>query len=174
MILSTVFRTREKYGVSVLVDILRGFKGPKIIQNRLDTVTTYGIMKEYSGSFIRDLIKSLLDEGYVDLKEGTYSMLKLNARSMKILKGKETVVFKILSNEEPILNPELFERLKQWRKEKAYKERIKPYIIFSDTSLISICNSKPKNVEELLEIRGVGSKKIENYGEEILKLINEF
>lgn len=173
MILSTVFRTREKYGVSVLVDILRGFKGPKIIQNRLDTVTTYGIMKEYSGSFIRDLIKSLLDEGYVDLKEGTYSMLKLNARSMKILKGKETVVFKILSNEEPILNPELFERLKQWRKEKAYKERIKPYIIFSDTSLISICNSKPKNVEELLEIRGVGSKKIENYGEEILKLINE-
>ena len=174
MILSTVFRTREKYGVSVLVDILRGFKGPKIIQNRLDTVTTYGIMKEYSGSFIRDLIKSLLDEGYVDLKEGTYSMLKLNARSMKILKGKETVVFKILSNEEPILNPELFERLKQWRKEKAYKERIKPYIIFSDTSLISICNSKPKNVEELLEIRGVGSKKIEKYGEEILKLINEF
>lgn len=172
MILSTVFRTREKYGVSVLVDILRGFKGPKIIQNRLDTVTTYGIMKEYSGSFIRDLIKSLLDEGYVDLKEGTYSMLKLNARSMKILKGNETVVFKILSNEEPILDPDLFEKLKHWRKEKAYKERIKPYIIFSDTSLISICNSKPKNVEELLEIRGVGSKKIENYGEEILSLIN--
>ncbi|MDO5517183.1 MAG: DNA helicase RecQ [Clostridium sp.] len=172
MILSTVFRTREKYGVSVLVDILRGFKGPKIIQNRLDTVTTYGIMKEYAGSFIRDLIKSLLEEGYVDLKEGTYSMLKLNARSMKILKGKETVVFKILSNEEPILDPDLFERLKQWRKEKAYRERIKPYIIFSDTSLISICNSKPKNVEELLEIRGVGTKKIENYGEEILNLIN--
>lgn len=172
MILSTVFRTREKYGVSVLVDILRGFKGPKIIQNRLDTVTTYGIMKEYAGSFIRDLIKSLLEEGYVDLKEGTYSMLKLNARSMKILKGKETVVFKILSNEEPILDPDLFEKLKHWRKEKAYKERIKPYIIFSDASLISICNSKPKNVEELLEIRGVGSKKIENYGEEILNLIN--
>lgn len=171
MILSTVFRTKEQYGISVLVDILKGFKGPKIIQNDLDKVTTYGIMKEYGTTFIKDLIKSLLNEGYVDLKEGTYSMLKLNSRSMNILKSKETVVFKILDKEEPILNNELFESLKKWRKEKAYKERIKPYIIFSDTSLIAISNSKPKNLDELLEIRGVGSKKIEAYGKELLNII---
>ncbi|WP_294374166.1 DNA helicase RecQ [uncultured Clostridium sp.] len=172
MILSTVFRTREKFGISVLVDILRGFKGPKIIQNRLDTVTTYGIMKDYGNSFIKDLIKSLLNEGYVDLKEGTYSMLKLNARSMKVLKGKETVLFKILDNDEPILDEQLFQRLKQWRKMKAYKENIKPYIIFSDATLTSISNMKPKNLEELMEIRGVGEKKIKAYGNEILKLIS--
>lgn len=171
MILSTVFRTREQYGISVLVDILKGFKGPKIIQNNLNRVTTYGIMKEYGSTFIKDLIKSLLNEGYVDLKEGTYSMLKLNARSMKVLKSKETVVFKILDKEEPILNKELFEVLKKWRKDKAYKERIKPYIIFSDTSLISIANNKPQTLDELLEIRGVGTKKIEAYGEELLKMI---
>ena len=171
MILSTVFRTKEQYGISVLVDILKGFKGPKIIQNNLDKVTTYGIMKEYGSTFIKDLIKSLLNEGYVDLKEGTYSMLKLNARSMKILKSKETVVFKILDKEEPILNKELFEALKKWRKEKSYKERIKPYIIFSDTSLIAISNSKPKTLDELLEIRGVGTKKIEAYGKELLNII---
>lgn len=174
MILSTVFRTREKYGVSVLVDILKGFKGPKIIQNKLDNITTYGIMKEYGTTFIKELIKSLLNEGYVDLKEGTYSMLKLNSRSMKVLKNKETVVFKILDKEETILNLELFEALKKWRKDKAYKERIKPYIIFSDTSLISISNNKPKNLDELLEIRGVGTKKIENYGSEILNIIENF
>jgi len=171
MILSTVFRTKEQYGISVLVDILKGFKGPKIIQNRLDKVTTYGIMKEYGNVFIKDLIKSLLNEGYVDLKEGTYSMLKLNSRSMKILKSKETVVFKILDKEEPILNKELFEALKKWRKEKSYKERIKPYIIFSDTSLIAISNTKPKSLDELLEIRGVGIKKIEAYGKELLNII---
>lgn len=95
-------------------------------------------MKEYGTSFIRALIKSLLDEGYVSLKEGTYSMLKLNSNSMKILKGEKNVVFKILDNEEPILNKELFEALRIWRKNKALRERIKPYIIFSDTSLISI------------------------------------
>lgn len=173
MILSTVFRTRERYGISVLVDILKGFKGPKIIQNNLDKVTTYGIMKEYGNSFIKDLIKSLLNEGYVDLKEGTYSMLKLNARSYKVLKSKENVVFKILDKEDTIINKELFEELKKWRKEKAYKERIRPYIIFSDSSLIEIANSMPKNEEELLEIRGVGSKKVDAYGSEILSLIQK-
>ena len=171
MILSTVFRTKEQYGISVLVDILKGFKGPKIIQNNLDKVTTYGIMKEYGSTFIKDLIKSLLNEGYVDLKEGTYSMLKLNPRSMKILKSKETVVFKILDKEETVLNKELFEALKKWRKDKAFKERIKPYIIFSDTSLIAISNSKPKTLDELLEIRGVGTKKIEAYGKELLNIV---
>ncbi|MFT8348099.1 DNA helicase RecQ [Clostridium saccharoperbutylacetonicum] len=171
MILSTVFRTKETYGVSVLVDILKGFKGPKIIQNNLDKLTTYGLMKEYDSGFIKDLIKNLLNEGYVDLKEGTYSMLKLNARSMKLLKSQEKLVLKILDKREPILNKELFEALRKWRKDKAYKERIKPYIIFSDTSLIAISNSKPKTIDELLEIRGVGIKKIEAYGKELLNII---
>jgi ATP-dependent DNA helicase RecQ len=171
MILSTVFRTKEQYGISVLVDILKGFKGPKIIQNNLDKVTTYGIMKEYDITFIKDLIKSLLNEGYVELKEGTYSMLKLNARSMKVLKSKETVIFKILDKKETILNKELFEALKNWRKDRAFKERIKPYIIFSDTSLIAISNSRPKTLDELLEIRGVGTKKIEAYGNDLLNII---
>lgn len=171
MILSTVFRTKEQYGVSVLVDILKGFKGPKIIQNGLDKITTYGIMKEYDSTFIKDLIKSLLNEGYVDLKEGTYSMLKLNQRSMRLLKSQEKVVLKIIDKREPLLNKELFETLKKWRKDKAFKERIKPYIIFSDTSLIAISNSKPKTLEELLEVRGVGAKKIEAYGKELLSII---
>ncbi|WP_017826451.1 DNA helicase RecQ, partial [Clostridium botulinum] len=174
MVLSTVFRTREKYGISVLIDILKGFKGPKIIQNNLDKVTTYGIMKEYGSSLIKDLINSLLNQGYVDLKEGTYSMLKLNQRSYKVLKNKEKVIFKILNKEESILNRELFEALKKWRKEKAFKENKKPYIIFSDTTLIDICNNKPDNVKKLLDIRGVGEKKINDYGEEILKIISTF
>ncbi|MBN1068924.1 DNA helicase RecQ [Clostridium botulinum] len=174
MVLSTVFRTREKYGISVLIDILKGFKGPKIIQNNLDKVTTYGIMREYGSSLIKDLINSLLKQGYVDLKEGTYSMLKLNQRSYKVLKNKEKVIFKILNKEESILNRELFEALKKWRKEKAFKENKKPYIIFSDTTLIDICNNKPDNVEKLLDIRGVGEKKINDYGEEILKIIALF
>ncbi|MBZ9692730.1 DNA helicase RecQ [Clostridium sp. M14] len=174
MVLSTVFRTREKYGISVLIDILKGFKGPKIIQNNLDKVTTYGIMREYGSSLIKDLINSLLKQGYVDLKEGTYSMLKLNQRSYKVLKNKEKVIFKILNKEESILNRELFEALKKWRKEKAFKENKKPYIIFSDTTLIDICNNKPDNVEKLLDIRGIGEKKINDYGEEILKIISLF
>lgn len=172
MILATVFRTRENYGISVLIDILKGFKGPKIIKNNLDKVTTYGIMREYGSTLIKELINSLLKDGYVDLKEGTYSMLKLNKRSYNVLKNNEKVIFKILNKEDSILNKELFEVLRKWRKEKAFKENKKPYIIFSDSTLIDICNNKPNNIEKLLEIKGIGEKKIHDYGEEVLNIIN--
>ncbi len=94
-ILSCVYRSREKYGISVLVDVLRGMSGPKIASDGLNKLTTYGIMKDYSSKFIRDLIKTLLDLGYVDLKEGTYSMLKLNDKSYKVLKSGLKVICKL-------------------------------------------------------------------------------
>ena len=131
-------------------------------------------MKDYSTSFIKDLIKSLLNDGYVSLKEGTYSMLQLNARSYKVLKGNEKVVFKILDKQENVLNPELFDELKKWRKEKAIKQNIRPYIIFSDSSLIEIVNAMPETLDEMLEARGVGTKKVESYGEEIINILNKY
>lgn len=171
MILSTVFRTREAYGISVLIDIVRGIRGPKIIQNRLNSITTFGIMKEYSSSFIRGLIKELLAQEYVNLKEGTYSMLKLNKRSMEILKGDRKVVALIKEEEVP-LNKELFNKLKLWRRERANKEGIRPYIIFSDATLIEIVNKMPKSKEELFDIRGVGEKKVLKYGDDIINIIS--
>ena len=98
-------------------------------------------------------------------------MLRLNQKSMDILLGKQKVMLLIKEYEEPI-NKELFEKLKNWRRVTANKENIKPYIIFSDTSLIEITNKLPKNLDELKEIRGVGEKKIEKYGDEVLKIIN--
>ena len=172
-ILSCVYRSREKYGISVLVDVLRGMTGPKIINDGLNKLTTYGIMKEYSSKFIKDIIKTLIDFGYVDLKEGTYSMLKLNKKSIMILKSQMKVLFKLSeAEEETILDKELFDKLRIWRKEKAFKENIKPYIIFSDSTLIQLANIKPQTKDELLSIRGMGEKKFNKYGEELLKIMN--
>ena len=174
-ILSCVYRSREKYGISVLVDVLRGMTGPKIVNDKLNRLTTYGIMKEYSSRFIKDIIKTLIDFGYVDLKEGTYSMLKLNKKSLKILKSEMKVLFKLNESEEEVmLNKELFNILRNWRKDRALKEGIKPYIIFSDSTLIQISNVVPKNKEELLGIRGMGEKKYEKFGEELLDIINDY
>ena len=171
-ILSCVYRSREKYGISVLVDVLRGMNGPKIASDGLNKLTTYGIMKDYSSKFIRDLIKTLLDLGYVDLKEGTYSMLKLNDKSYKVLKSGLKVMCKLTDDlEVKILNNDLFDNLRLWRKDRAMKDGIKPYIIFSDATLIEITNKHPKNKEELLSIRGMGEKKFEKYGEELLGLM---
>lgn len=171
IILSTVYRTRENYGISVLIDILRGIKGPKIIEKNLDKITTFSLMKDYSSSFIKAIINEMLTQGYVSLKEGTYSMLKLNNKSMDILLGKADMYLLVKEDEKPIYE-ELFHKLKLWRKSKAIKENIKPYIIFSDSSLISIVNRLPKSIEELLQVRGVGEKKVEKYGDEILKLLS--
>ena len=131
-------------------------------------------MKEYSSKFIRDLIKTLLDLGYVNLKEGTYSMLKLNPKSIRVLKSQEKVICKLSEDiEEKIENKDLFNKLKLWRKEKANILGIKPYIIFSDSTLIELANKVPKDKEELLRIRGMGEKKFEKYGDEVLNIINK-
>lgn len=171
IILSTVYRTREAYGISVLIDILRGIRGPKIIQNKLDKITTFGLMKEYSTSFIRGLIKEMIADSIVLLKEGTYSMLKLNQKSMDVLLHDKKVVL-LVKEEETAIDKELFNAVKSWRRERAYKDGIKPYIIFSDATLIEIVNKLPKSREELMDIRGVGEKKVERYGDEVLSLIS--
>lgn len=173
-VLSCVYRTKERYGISVLIDILRGMTGPKIINDKLNELTTYGIMKEYSSKFIRDFIKILIEYGYVSLKDGTYSMLKLNEKSYKILKSQLKVMLKLTSeSEEKVINSELFNRLRGWRREMAIKEGVKPYIIFSDATLIELCNKNPKNEDELLDIRGMGEKKFKKYGCDLLNLLNK-
>lgn len=171
-ILSCVYRTRERYGVAVLIDVLRGMIGPKIINDKLNELTTYGIMREYSSKFIRDLIKALIDFGYVNLKEGTYSMLQLNEKSYSILKSKQRVMLKLsYENEEKVINSDLFNKLRIWRRDTAIKEGVKPYIIFSDATLIELCNKLPKTEQELLQIRGMGEKKFNKYGEELIKIL---
>ena len=173
IILSTIFRTRERFGISVLIDILRGIKGPKVINYELDKITTYGLMKEYSSNFIKTIIKNLLELKYIDLKPGTYSMLILNNRSIKVLKSEEKVFMKLKKIEDEVINKDIYNALKSWRKIKAIKENIRPYIIFSDRTLIDISNIKPYDTKSLMNIRGMGEKKLQKYGDEILELIRD-
>ena len=173
-VLSCVYRSKEIYGISVLIDVLRGMVGPKIINDKLNQLSTYGIMKDYSSKFIRDFIKVLIEYGYISLRQGTYSMLQLNEKSYKILKSDLKVVLKLeADNEEKVLNNMLFNKLKLWRRDIAIQEGVKPYIIFSDATLIELCNKLPQNEEELLEIRGMGEKKFKKYGEKLIELLKE-
>lgn len=173
-VLSCVYRSKERYGISVLIDVLRGMVGPKIINDKLNQLSTYGIMKDYSSKFIMDFIKVLIEYGYISLRQGTYSMLQLNEKSYKILKSDLKVVLKLeADNEEKVLNNMLFNKLKLWRRDIAIQEGVKPYIIFSDATLIELCNKLPQNEEELLEIRGMGEKKFKKYGEKLIELLKE-
>ena len=173
-ILSCVYRTKELVGESVLIDILKGIRGPKIEEKGFYNLTTFGIMKGSSNKIIKEIIKSLLDTGYIDRKKGTYSMVKLNKKSINILKGKEKALVKLNPLDYTPLDEELFRRFKILRKNLSNKESVRPYMVFSDTTIMDIIKISPRTIDELFSVKGLGEKKIFKYGEAIINLINSY
>lgn len=174
-ILSCIYRTKEAFGESVLIDILRGVHGPKIERYKLYELSTFGIMKEYTGKYIKDIINELLSINVLERKEGTYSMLKLNRKSINILKGEEKVFLDVNKNEKEVCKDlELFKRLRILRKDISRKEGVKPYIVFTDSMIMDIINKNPKSKEELKNIRGFGEQKIIKYGSFIITTLKDY
>ena len=173
-ILSCIYRTKEQVGESVLIDILKGIRGPKIEEKGFYNLSTFGIMKSSSNKILKETIKSLIDGGYLDRKKGTYSMMRLNKKSINILKGKEKALVKLNPLDYVPLDEELFRRFKILRKNLSNKDGVRPYMIFSDTTIMDIINKLPKSNEELLNIRGMGEKKVLKYGKSIINLINSY
>ena len=173
-ILSCVYRTKELVGESVLIDILKGIRGPNIEEKGFYNLTTFGIMKGSSNKIIKEIIKSLIDAGYIDRKKGTYSMVKLNKKYINILKGKEKALVKLNPLDYTPLDEELFRRFKILRKNLSNKESIRPYMVFSDTTIMDIIKISPRTIDELFSVKGLGEKKIFKYGEAIINLINSY
>lgn len=174
-ILSCIYRTKEAFGESVLIDILRGIHGPKVEKYKLYELSTFGIMKEYTSKYIKDIIKELLSIKALERKEGTYSMVKLNRKSIGILKGKEKVFLDVNNNEESMcMDLELFKKLRILRKDISRREGVKPYIVFTDSMIMEIINKNPKSKEDLKNIRGFGEQKITKYGPFILTTLRDY
>lgn len=174
-ILSCIYRTKEAFGESVLIDILRGVHGPKIERYKLYELSTFGIMKEYTSKYIKDIINELLAINVLERKEGTYSMIRLNRKSINILKGEEKVFLDINKNEKEVCKDlELFKRLRLLRKDISRKEGVKPYIVFTDSMIMEIINKNPKDKEELKNIRGFGEQKIIKYGSFIITTLKDY
>ncbi|WP_297521673.1 DNA helicase RecQ [uncultured Clostridium sp.] len=175
MILSCIYRTKEKVGESVLVDILRGIRGPKVEQNRYYELSTFRIMPEYSGGMIRAILSELIKQGYLDRRENTRIMVKLNEKSIRILKGEEKVYLKIEESGTDIcLDQELFKKFRILRKDLSVREDVKPYNIFTDNILIDIVNKLPETNEELTKIEGLQEEKIRKYGAFIRTIIRDY
>jgi len=183
MILSCIKRMGQKYGSSVVTDVLRGSKGAKMSELKFDTLSTYSIMKDYSKDTVRDMISYLVVEGYLDVYGTKYPLLKLNENSSKILFEDEKIFIKrniekdLKGNEvEENINIDrtLFEKLKATRKEISILYNVPPFIIFSDTSLKDMCKYYPRTKDEMLHISGVGIKKYESYGEKFITVIQEY
>lgn len=102
-------------------------------------------------------------------------MLKLNRKSINILKGEEKVFLDVNKNEKEVCKDlELFKRLRILRKDISRKEGVKPYIVFTDSMIMDIINKNPKSKEELQNIRGFGEQKIIKYGSFIITTLRDY
>ncbi|MDY4604126.1 DNA helicase RecQ [Clostridium tertium] len=174
-VLSCIYRMKKSFGVAMVVDVLRGSKNSKVINAKFNELSTYGIMKDYSNDELKVFINTLISHGYIDYVEGTYPVIKLNNRSVKVLKGDEKVQFKEVkikstSND----NNTLFEILRELRFNIANEEGVPPYIIFGDNTLREMSTKYPLNLEELMNISGVGEVKLNKYGEIFINTIKDY
>ncbi len=177
---------RLNYGITVLIDILRGSKNQRILSRGLDKNPEYGSLSSVTIPRLRQIINELLLQGYLEMSNDEYPVLCLcpktqqlqeSSLTMKLAKEREqeksgssskkrkrTGAAAALSEKDEML----FEQLRILRREIASEEKVPPYMVFSDKTLALMSASKPESREEMLEISGVGEFKLEKYGERFL------
>ncbi|MCE0571590.1 DNA helicase RecQ, partial [Clostridioides difficile] len=181
-VISCVARMKRSYGVTTIVDVLRGSKNKKILQLGLNTLSTYNIMRDYSSEDLKNFINTLVSHGFLDLVEtlgngnrGSFPTIRLNEMSMKVLKGEVKVEFKeIVMTKSLEVEDELYNVLRELRHSIASEERIAPYMVFGDGTLRAMSSSYPINKEEMLDISGVGEIKYQKYGRDFETVIKEY
>ncbi|MEN8079018.1 DNA helicase RecQ [Clostridioides difficile] len=173
-VISCVYRMNQRFGIGMVVDVLRGSKNKKVYELGFDELSTYGIIKNYTKDALTEFINMLISHGYLNYK-GEYPVLTLNKLSMDIVKGerqvfvKEQVVKKIKSEEN-----ELFTILRELRMDISREEKIPPYVVFGDATLRELSNRMPVTNEQFLDISGVGNSKLNKYGDKFISKIKEY
>ena len=193
-ILSCIYRVRERFGITVIVQVLRGSKSKRILNLGLDKLSTYGIMKEYTEAAIKEMIMVLISMDYIHMTADKYPVLRLTPKSALVLRGEVKVYHKKDLIEKKQLDKRkskirktldleyidknydenLFQELRNLRYEIAEKNAMAPFIIFHDSSLKEMATYFPKNKEEFLKVKGVGLKKYESYGEQFIEIIRDY
>ncbi len=173
-VLSCVYRMHECFGVKMIAEVLKGSKSAKVKQFNFERLSTYGLMKERKLKDISDLILRLSAMQYLDITESQYPVVTLNELSWQVLRGQKKVWQKMVIVKKAKAKGELFEALRSLRKELATKEKLPPYMIFSDATLTQMATDKPTDLELMKNIRGVGEFKLQKYGEEFLTVIKSY
>jgi len=194
ILLSAIARTGEYFGSAHIIDIVRGISTEKVQERRHDQIPTFGKGSHYSKPFWQNFTRQMISAGEIVLNIERYGALKITDSGRSLLYGKKSFYYKELSvkakaiqissqiekgfskkrkSSQTSQNLELLKKLKKLRLEIAHKENVPAFVIFSDRTLIEMSNKPSQNKEQLLEINGVGPKKLELYGELFLKLMKE-
>jgi len=180
-LLSTIFRTNQSFGLHYVVDVLRGSREKRLLENNHDKLSVYKIGEEYSKAQWLTIGDRLLELGAVSI--GEFKLYHLTDFGVEVIKGlhnielrEDRLSIKKESAYKPITfsssyDAEIFEQFKALRREIAQTNNIPPYIVFSDKTLKELSVALPQTKEEMLDVHGIGEVKYERYGDEFLELI---
>ena len=196
LLIGCVKTSRQRYGMTVIVDTLRGSKAAKIQKLRMNENPYYEKGAEIPVYQLRQVLNYLILQEYLLLTDDEYPVVRLTERSESVLNGTRAVLMKVAKEEPKVKNEkkekaaktartskaleglerdidrELFQKLRELRLEIAKEEKVPPYIVFSDKTLIHMCQIRPKTKKEMLMVSGVGEMKYEKYGERFLKVMS--
>jgi ATP-dependent DNA helicase RecQ len=182
-----MLRVDESFGTTHIIDILRGSKNQKVLENEHDRLSTYGIGLEWSKVQWEQLSRLLMRQHYIE--KGEFGAVVTTEKASAVLAGNENVygvldrtqvamagedVIRTSSEIESDYNQELFELLRQKRKELADADDVPPYAIFPDTTLIEMAYYYPQSKDALEAIYGVGSVKKEKFGDAFIGVIKTY
>lgn len=179
--LSAVIRTGESFGITHIIDVLRGSANARVMKFRHNEIKTYGVGKDRDKIFWHSVVDELLAQEclFQDIKR--YNALVLTNRGYEVLYGRDKLF--MLKTEDPVIeapqeiltgDEKLFESLRGLRREIAKEKSVPPYVVFSDKTLKEMSFMKPETSEDFLLITGVGEKKLKEYGEMFLKEISRY
>ena len=181
--LSAMLRTEERFGSGHLIDILLGNETEKIRQRAHTKLPTFGIGKEYTRVQWQTVFRQMMGHDLVRPDADRYGALRMTDAALPILRGlasinlrRDTIkaavrrptVTSMLSEE----HAPLLSALKAKRRGLAEVANVPAYIIFPDRTLIEMAERRPKNLDQMARVNGVGAKKLQNFGEAFLKVIN--
>lgn len=181
-ILSCMIRTGQRFGAKMVCDILRGSENKKLLSFGLQKQSTYALLKDLTEKEVRERIDFLIAEGYIDAVGEEYPVLRVSKKAKDILynglelnmKVPKKKKHKALSTGIQTANEDLFTVLRELRTEIAKEEKVPAYVIFSNSTLLSMCEKKPTTEAELLEVSGVGEAKLKRYGKQFLAAIQDY
>ncbi|TCJ98861.1 ATP-dependent DNA helicase RecQ [Volucribacter psittacicida] len=185
-VLSTIYRLEQRFGIHHVIAVLRGLQNQKLKGFGHDQLSVFGIGKEYSQEYWVSVIRQLIHLGLVQQNIAHYSVLQLAGNARAVLRGDvalELAVPRISAKITPALtnkptinnyNKDLFARLRFLRKQIADRENIPPFVVFSDATLQEMAKFYPTNDAEMLQINGVGLRKLERFARQFIPIIQEY
>ncbi len=184
-IVSSILRQGENFGLLYSVQVLKGSSERRIKSNHHDKLSTWGILKEQGIEQIKAWLDQLISQGFL-VREGEYQIIKVTAAGRELLRGEKNPRLLTLKRSsgladpiaaETILTPEeleLFNDLRDLRRELASARKVPPYVIFSDASLYDMSRRRPTDLDLFRQVKGVGEMKLNDFGQIFTTHIKKF